>query len=124
MQFTFARSGGPGGQNVNKLNTRATLTVRLEDLALILPPWAMDRLPRVAGMHLVSSGLQITREESRSQHANKQACLDQLRKVLIETLHRPKVRHQSKPSFGAVQRRLEAKNRQSQRKAQRRQRGE
>lgn len=120
LQFAFARSGGPGGQNVNKLNTRATLTVSLEDLAQVLPPWAMQRLTSVAGAYLVAAGLQITRDATRSQHANKQACVDQLRQVLITALHRPKTRRKTKPSYGSVQNRLNAKKIHSKRKAQRR----
>ncbi len=120
LQFTFARSGGPGGQNVNKLNTRATLTVSFEDLAAVLPPWAVDRLPLVAGAYMITTGLQISSDESRSQHANKQACLDKLRQVLLQALHRPKVRRKTTPSFGSVQRRLQSKKMHSQRKADRR----
>ncbi len=120
LQFTFARSGGPGGQNVNKLNTRATLTVGFDQLATVLPDWALQRLQAVAGLYMITAGLQITCDESRSQHANKQACLDKLRQVLLQALHRPKVRRKTKPSFGSVQRRLQSKKMQSQRKADRR----
>lgn len=119
LSFTFSRSSGPGGQNVNKVNSRATLTVRLDDLNGVLPPYAQRRLAIVASRYLSQDALQISASDSRSQIANRRACMERLREVLIEALRRPKVRKKTKPSARAMQRRLDAKKRRSQVKARR-----
>lgn len=120
LSFTFSRSGGPGGQNVNKLNTKATLTVSLESLGAVLPGHAMRRLSQVGSRYLTQEGLQISASDSRSQHANRAICIERLREVLVQALHRPKVRKRTKPSARAVQRRIDAKKRRSKIKSLRR----
>jgi len=122
LTFTYARSSGPGGQNVNKLNTKATLIVRLADLAEVMPGWAIDRLQILARGRLSADGdrLIIYDGSTRSQHANRQACLAKLRAILIEAMHRPRRRRPTKPSRTAVQRRIDAKRRRSQIKHNRR----
>ena len=119
LSFTFSRSGGPGGQNVNKVNTKATLTVSQEVLREALPYYAMRRLEQVASRYLTQDGLQVSADNSRSQHANRRACLDRLREVLIQAMHRPKVRKKTRPSARANQRRLDAKKHRGQIKSQR-----
>ncbi|MEM1353708.1 MAG: alternative ribosome rescue aminoacyl-tRNA hydrolase ArfB [Planctomycetota bacterium] len=114
LSFTFSRAGGPGGQNVNKLNTRATLTVYHKDLAQVLPVYALTRLASVAGSATTAEGLQFTAADSRSQLANRKACLDKLRVVLVEAMRRPKIRRKTKPSKRAVQQRLDAKKQRGQ----------
>lgn len=111
--FTFSRSSGPGGQNVNKVNSRATLTVPMQALDAVLPPYAVRRLEVVAARYVTSQALQISAGDSRSQIANRRACLDRLREVLVEALRRPKRRKPTKPSARAMQRRIDAKKRRS-----------
>ena len=122
LRFTFSRSGGPGGQNVNKLSTKAILTVRVEDLAEVLPTWALKRLVIHAGSRLAGDGERIilTDSSSRSQHANRQACIAKLRVMVVEAMNRPKRRRPTKPSRGSIQRRLDAKRHRAKRKADRR----
>lgn len=122
VRFTFSRSGGPGGQNVNKVNTKATLVVAVQDLAGALPDWALKRLLIHAGSRLTADGerLVIHDSSSRSQHANRQACLAKLRLMLIEALHRPKRRRPTKPSRAAIQRRLDNKRHRAKLKTERR----
>lgn len=122
LRFTFSRSGGPGGQNVNKLSTRATLTVEVAELAALLPADAMDRLRRLAGSRLAADPERIVLHDdsSRSQHANRAAALAKLRELVVASLARPKVRRRTRPSQAARQRRLDAKKRRSILKQQRR----
>lgn len=120
LSFSFSRSGGPGGQNVNKVNTRATLMISMDDLKQALPAYAMHRLEIVASRYMTQEGIQISAGESRSQIANRRACLERLREVLIEALRRPKPRKPTKPSARARQRRLDAKKHRSKIKSQRR----
>lgn len=122
LRFTFSRSGGPGGQNVNKLNTKATLSVEITELAQVLPEWALQRLVIHAGSRLAGDAdrIQITDSSSRSQHANRQACLAKLRLMILEAMNRPKRRRPTKPGRAAIQRRLDAKKHRSRLKSNRR----
>lgn len=120
MQFTFSRSGGPGGQNVNKTSTKATLTVALEDLAQVLPGWAMHRLVDLAGSKVAGDDrIMITADNSRSQLANRRECVDRLRELVVQALARPKRRRPTRPSKRAKQRRLDEKKRRGQLKRER-----
>ncbi len=120
MDFQFSRSGGPGGQNVNKVHSRAELTVALQavhglDMA------GMARLSALAGMHLVhGDALRFTAEEHRSQKANKDACLERLHDLILRASIAPKVRRKTRPTRGSIERRLEGKRRDAETKRQRR----
>ncbi len=120
LTFTASRSGGPGGQNVNKVNSKVTLTVALDDLAEHLPADALRRLPALAGQRLAGDRLVIAASDSRSQLTNRRACVSRLRDLLVAALHRPRVRRPTKPSAGSIQRRLDAKKRRGQTKRLRR----
>ena len=119
MRFQFARSGGPGGQNVNKLNTKAELWVRPENLRGMHPE-VVGRLRALAGKRLTKEGeIHIVAETARTQERNRQAVLEKLRELVVEAMHRPKVRRKTKPSRGAKERRLESKKRRGEIKAKR-----
>src|SRR2546430_11034285 len=111
MRFQFARSGGPGGQNVNKLNTKAELWMRPEDLRGMHPE-AVGRLLQLAGKRLTKEGeIHIVAETARTQEGNRAAVLEKLRELIVAAQHRPKVRRKTKPSRGAKERRLDSKKR-------------
>jgi ribosome-associated protein len=117
--FSACASGGPGGQHANKTATKAELRVRVIDL-VGMPRDALERLRTAAGSRLTSDDeLVITSDESRSLRSNQMAVLERLRELVRDALVRPKVRRKSKPSWGSVQRRLESKSHNSQRKRDR-----
>jgi ribosome-associated protein len=120
LDFSFSRSGGPGGQNVNKVHSRAELMVKLTAIHG-LDERALGRLCDAAGSHLVHGDtLRFTAEEHRSQKANKDACLERLREMVLRASIPPKVRRKTKPTRGSVERRLESKKREGEKKRQRR----
>lgn len=123
LVFTFVRSSGPGGQNVNKRATKAQLRVSVEDLGL--PMMAAVRLRKLAGGLVTQNDeLLISCDSTRSQGRNKQGCLDQLRELVNASLVVPKKRKKTKPTKGSVERRINEKKRRSEIKKQRGSRGE
>ena len=111
LRMQFARSGGPGGQNVNKLNTKAELWV-LVDAITGLSPAAAGRLRDMAGRRLTAAGeLHLTAETERSQERNREAVMDRLRDLIRKAGFEPKPRRKTKPTRASKQRRLESKRR-------------
>ena len=120
MRFQFARSGGPGGQNVNKLNTKAELWVRPEDLRGMHPE-AVGRLRDLAGRKLTKAGeIHLVAETERTQEGNRGEVMERLRELVVRAMHRPKIRRKTKPTKGSKERRLEGKKRRGEIKARRR----
>jgi ribosome-associated protein len=109
LSFSYARSSGPGGQNVNKVSTKAVLRVAIA--ALPLRPLYVERLLSLAGHRLVNESRELlfASDAGRSQESNRQHCLDELRKLLISAMTLPKTRKKRKPSRAAKARRLDAK---------------
>ncbi len=110
LDFTFSRSGGPGGQNVNKLNTKATLSVLLGDLVGYIGAEAVERLRHLAGSKVTEDDrLLLVSQESRSQQANKADCVEKLRQLILQARVRPKRRKKTKPTYSSKLRRLKEK---------------
>jgi ribosome-associated protein len=119
LTYSFSRSSGPGGQNVNKLSTKAELRLSLAELPI--PADAKHRLADLAGARLTDAGeLIIVADEHRSQSRNKSEALARLRELIVRALVRPKKRRPTRPSKGSVERRIEAKKREGARKRDRR----
>ncbi len=108
LTISYTSSRGPGGQNVNKRSTRAELRVAID--ALPLDPFALDRLRTLLGRRLTDDGqIVITSGEHRSQARNRAECLDRLRDLIVRARVRPRSRRRTRPSRGAVERRLDVK---------------
>lgn len=120
MEWSFARSGGPGGQNVNKVNSKAVL--RWNVLASpSLPGDVRDRFLKAYAGRLTTDGeLVLASDEHRDQPQNIAACLEKLTELLRAVAVPPKKRKPTKPSRGAQRRRLEGKQQHSEKKAGRR----
>jgi ribosome-associated protein len=120
FQFTFARSGGPGGQNVNKVASKATLRWNLT-ANTSLPAEVKERLRAQQRRRITTEDdLIIQGQRFRDQAKNVADCLDRLRALVEAALHTPRPRKATRPSRGSKERRLATKREQAQRKARRR----
>jgi len=124
FEFQFARSGGPGGQNVNKVNSKATLRFRVLDSPSLTDDVKRRFTQRFVSKLLNDGSVLIACETSRSQLANRTACVEQLAAWLKEVATPPKKRVPTKPTRGSKTRRLTDKRRQSEKKGSRGSRGD
>ncbi len=115
LEWTFARSGGPGGQNVNKVNSKATL--RWHPPADFLNPAPWGRFRRLAKRFFTTEGeVVIQSQEFRDQSQNIESCRDKLKELLLAALVIPKRRVATKPTKASRRRRLDNKKIQSDKK--------
>ncbi len=121
LRFKFNRSSGPGGQNVNKLNTRAELQYNFAQSA-VLSALQRQRIAKKLSARLNNEGLLIVNSERfRTQGRNREDCLDKLSALLAEAIKPPPPkRRKTKPGRAARARRLAGKKRHSERKKSRR----
>ena len=114
FQWTFARSSGAGGQSVNKTSTKATLTILLSDIQC--SPAVLARLEKS-----LPETVSVTSQVYRSQWRNRVACMELLCEKLNEaSVPPPAPRRKTKPSRGAIERRLNSKRIDSEKKRNRR----
>lgn len=115
-QFTASTSSGPGGQHVNKANTKVTLRFDVTNSTL-LSDEEKETIRKKLSSKLTKDGVLILRsQEKRSQLQNKQAVLAKAEKLLTQALIKRKKRKPTKPSKGAVQDRLNKKKQQGEKK--------
>lgn len=113
LHFHSSRSSGPGGQNVNKLNTRITLVVDLPNCPTLTDE-QRRRLRRKLASRIDKDGrLHITAQRFRSQHANRQDALDRLATLMADALKPTVHRRKTAIPKKAIQKRLELKKRRS-----------
>jgi ribosome-associated protein len=113
VEFTFIRSPGPGGQNVNKVSSAVQLRFNVHSTTSI-PQDVKQRLVKLAGRRLTSEGvLIIEARQYRSQERNRQAAMERLVRLIQQACEPPKPRHKTKPTHAAIMRRLESKRKRS-----------
>jgi len=109
LSFTFMRSSGPGGQNVNKVESKARLTVPIDHLAYYMPDPIADRLRRNARRYLVDGNIVIESDSERGQLGNRKACIERLAELVQRSLKPPKKRKPTRPTRGSKERRIKSK---------------
>lgn len=120
VTFTAARSGGPGGQHVNKTESKCELRLAVASI-VGMSPFALARLRQLAGSRLTGDDeLIISCDETRSLRSNKDMAVERLCELVREALVVPKIRRKTRPKWSSVQRRLNDKAQTGQKKRDRR----
>lgn len=116
IRFRFDRAGGPGGQNVQKTSTKATLRWSVEESGGI-PEAVRERFRRRFRRRITRSGeIVISSQRYRDQSRNARDCVDKLRSMLRDVATAPKPRKPTRPGKGVKERRLREKKARSERK--------
>lgn len=120
FEWQFARGSGPGGQNVNKVNSKAVLRWDVTASPSV-PAGVKDRFLKAYASKMNDDGtLVMASDRFRDQKRNMDDCLEKITEMLLAVLKPPKARKKTKPGRGAVERRLTGKKAQSDKKRQRR----
>lgn len=116
LVFTTSRSSGPGGQNVNKVNSKVTLKWDVTQSQMITEEEKEIITNKLASRITVDGVLLITSQEKRSQLQNKEEVIIKLETLLTKAFERKKARKATKPSKGAMQSRIDTKKKNAEKK--------
>ena len=119
LTVTFSRSSGPGGQNVNKLNTRVTVSLDVANCPEMTDTHRRKILRKLKNRIDKEGHLQVTCQDFRSQHANRNAAKQRLAELIADALKPVKKRKPTKKPKSAVEKRLQDKKQQAEKKKQR-----
>lgn len=116
LQFSASRSSGPGGQNVNKVNSKITLKLDIAGSQILTDDEKELLLSKLASKVSVEGILVITSQDKRSQLQNKEEVVVKLDKILAKAFEKKKARKATRPSKGSVQERIKNKKQRSEKK--------
>jgi len=121
LDWSYARSGGPGGQNVNKVASKAVLRWNATGTVAAIPEPARARMRAQFPSRFTTEGdVVIQSQKYRDQERNRQDCLAKLTEMIRDALIEPLPRKATKPTRGSQRRRMADKRRLSQKKRDRR----
>lgn len=121
LHVAFARGGGPGGQHVNRTESKVDLRLDLDAAAAVLGADDVARLRERLAARLDADGrLQVVGSEHRSQHQNLAAAMARMEALIAGALRRPKKRRPTKPTRSSRERRLRVKRQRGETKRRRR----
>lgn len=116
FEYKFSRSSGSGGQHVNKVETKVALVLKIKGCGLFNEK-EMLLLSQNLGKRLNKKyEFVVVEQRSRSQHRNRQVAFLRALRLIDAALKSPKKRKESKPSPALIQKRLQSKKRQSEKK--------
>jgi ribosome-associated protein len=123
LTWSASRASGPGGQNVNKVSSKVELRFDLDGCG-VLDEGTKDRLRALARTMLDAEGrILVVSQKTRDQPKNLEDAREKLQALVLRALVRPKKRRPTRPSRGAVARRLEEKSRAGKKKKERSEKG-
>lgn len=116
LTFSTSRSSGPGGQNVNKVNTKVSLRIDLRHSHVLTDEEKTLVITKLASRLTHEGVLVITAQDKRSQSQNKDAVIGRLNKILVTVFTPRKSRKATKPTKSSRQRRMNTKKLQAEKK--------
>lgn len=120
IEFKFVRSSGPGGQNVNKVSSKAELYFDLKNTSNISEENKLILQEKLTN-YLSKDGILVLKcDESRSQHKNKETVIQRFIELLKINLKKRTPRKKTRPNRQSIQKRLDNKKKQAEKKASRR----
>lgn len=116
LVFTTSRSSGPGGQNVNKVNSKVTLQWDVAKSVVLMPEEKNILVQKLSSKLTREGVLMLNSQDNRSQLQNKEAVIEKFEKLVAKAFEKKKVRKASKPSKSSIQNRIKKKKEQSEKK--------